>query len=72
MRFSTCSTEISLSQQDEHLLEPLGDDRNLEDRLPVGELDRRLRGDRIGELAVILDLIDRARPPRAMFLLNFT
>ena len=46
--------------QGEALLEALGDRAHLEDGLLVGELDRQMRGDRVGELAVVVDLIDRA------------
>ncbi len=42
--------------QAEHLLEPLGDRRDLEDRLLVGDLDGEMRGDRIGELRRLVDL----------------
>ena len=45
--------------QGEALLEALGDRMDLEDRLLVGELDREMRGDRVGELAVVVDLRDR-------------
>ena len=46
--------------QAEHLLQPLGDRRRLQDRLLVGNLDREMRGDRVGELGVVLDLLDDA------------
>ena len=46
--------------QAEHLLEPLGDDRRLQDVLLVGDLDRQMRSDGVGELGVILDLLDHA------------
>jgi hypothetical protein len=46
--------------QAEHLLEPLGDGRRLEDRLLVGDLDGEVRRDRIGELGIVLDLLDHA------------
>ena len=46
--------------QAEHLFQPLGDDRRLEHRLLVGNLDREMRGDRVGELGIVLDLLDRA------------
>ena len=38
--------------QAEHLFEPLGDRRGLQDRLSVGNLDGKMRGDRIRELGV--------------------
>ena len=46
--------------QAEHLLEPLGDRRGLQDRLLVGNLDGEMRGDGVGELGVVLDLLDHA------------
>ena len=45
--------------QRQTLLESLGDRMNFQNRLLVGELDRQMRGDRVGELAVIVDLSDR-------------
>ena len=42
--------------QAEHLLEALGDGRDLEDRLLVGDLDREMRGDGVGELRGLVDL----------------
>ena len=47
--------------QREALLQPLGDRGRLEHVLLVGDLDREMRSDRIGELGVVLDLGDRAR-----------
>ena len=41
-------------------LQPLGDRRGLEDLLLVGDLDREVRGDGVGELRVVLDLRDVA------------
>ena len=46
--------------QAEHLLQALGDDRRLQDPLLVGNLDRQMRGHRVGELGVVLDLLDHA------------
>src|SRR5215475_7536174 len=46
--------------QAEHFLEPLGDRRRLQDQLLVGNLDREVRGDGVGKLGVILDLLDHA------------
>ena len=46
--------------QAEHLLKPLGDRRGLQDRLPVGNLESQVRGDRVGELGIVLDLLDHA------------
>ena len=46
--------------QAEHLLQPLGDHRGLQDRLPVGNLEGQVRGDCVGELGIILDLLDAA------------
>ena len=46
--------------QAEHLLQPLGDGRRLQDRLLVGDLDREMRSHRIGELGVVVDLLDHA------------
>ena len=46
--------------QAEHLLQPLGDRRGLQDRLPVGNLEGQVRGDRVGELGIVLDLLDDA------------
>ena len=46
--------------QTEHLLQPLGDRRGLQDRLPVGNLEGQVRGDRVGELGRVLDLLDDA------------
>src|SRR5262249_29998595 len=46
--------------QAEHLLEPLGDRRGLQDRLPVGDLEGQVRGDNVGELGIVLDPPDDA------------
>ena len=46
--------------QGEHLLEPFGDRRRLQDLLLLGNLDREMRRDRVGELGVVLDLLDDA------------
>ncbi len=46
--------------QAEHLLEPLGDARRLEDRLLVGDLDGEVGSDSVGELGIVLDLLDHA------------
>ena len=46
--------------QAEHLLQPLGDGRRLQDHLLVGNLDREMRGHRVGELGIVLDLLDHA------------
>ena len=46
--------------QGEHLLEPLGNRGRLQDLLLLGNLDREMRGDRVGELGVVLDLLDDA------------
>ena len=46
--------------QAEHLLQALGDARRLQDQLLVGNLDREMRGDRVGELGVVVDLLDDA------------
>ncbi len=46
--------------QAEHLFQPLGDRRRLQDHLLVGNLDREMRGHRVGELGVVLDLLDDA------------
>ena len=46
--------------QAEHLLQPLGDGRRLQDHLLVGNLDREMRGDGVGELGIVLDLLDHA------------
>ena len=46
--------------QAEHLLEPLGHAGRLKHRLLVGDLHREMRGDGVGELGVILDLLDHA------------
>src|SRR4030095_12998657 len=46
--------------QAEHLLQSLVDCRGLKDRLPVGNLDGQVRGDRVGELGIVLDLLDDA------------
>ena len=46
--------------QAEHLLQPRGDRRGLQDRLPVGNLEGQVRGDRVGELGIVLDLLDDA------------
>ena len=55
MRFSTCSTEISLSIRPSTFSSrwrPSGSRA----RLLVGDLDREVRGDRVGELGVVVDL----------------
>ena len=46
--------------QAEHLLQPLGDRHGLQDRLPVGNLEGQVRGDRVGEPGIVLDLPDDA------------
>ncbi len=46
--------------QAEHLLQPLGDRRGLQDRLPVGNLEGQVRGDGVGELGIVLDLLNHA------------
>ena len=46
--------------QAEHLFKALGDGRRLQDFLLVGNLDGEMRSDRVGELGVILDLLDHA------------
>ncbi len=46
--------------QAEHLLQPLGDGRRLQDHLLVGNLDGEMRGHGVGELGVVLDLLDDA------------
>ncbi len=50
--------DLALHQR-EHALQPLGDGRDLEDRLLVGDLDREVRGDRVGELRGLVDLDHR-------------
>ena len=49
--------------QAEHLLQPLGDHGGLQDRLPVANLEGQVRGDHVGELAIVLDLLDDADYP---------
>src|ERR1700732_3992062 len=46
--------------QAEHLLQPLSDRRGLQDRLPAGNLEGQVRGDRVSELGIVLDLLDDA------------
>ncbi len=46
--------------QAQHLLQALGDGGGLEDRLLVGDLDRQVRRHGIGELGIVLDLLDHA------------
>ena len=46
--------------QAEHLLQPLGDDGRFQDDLLVGNLDREMRSHGVGELGVVLDLLDDA------------
>ena len=46
--------------QAEHLLQALGDARRLQDHLLVGNLDRQVRGHRVGELGIVVDLLDDA------------
>ena len=46
--------------QAEHLLQALGDGQRLQDVLLVGNLDGKMRSDGVGELGVILDLLDHA------------
>ena len=45
--------------QAEDALEPLGDRIELEQLLLLGDLERQMRGDRVGELGRLLDLVDR-------------
>src|SRR2546430_11489669 len=44
--------------QAEHLLQPLGDRRGFQDRLPVGNLEGPVRGPGVGDLGIVLDLLD--------------
>ena len=60
MRFSTCRTEISLSIRPSTFSRRCGDGRRLQDFLLVRNLDGEMRSDRVGELGVILDLLDHA------------
>jgi len=46
--------------QAEHLLQPLGDGRRLQDQLLVGNLDCEVRSDGVGELGIVLDLLNHA------------
>jgi hypothetical protein len=48
------------ADQVEHLLEPLGDGSGLQDRLPIGDLDGKMRSHGVGELGIALDLLDDA------------
>ena len=56
--------------QAEHLLQALGDGRRLQDVLLVGNLDGEMRSDGVGELGVILDLLDHADDFRRHFLVQ--
>ena len=47
--------------QGEYALETLGDRHDLQDLLLVGNLDRQVRGNRVGELGIIVDLADGAQ-----------
>jgi hypothetical protein len=40
--------------------------------LLVGDLDRQMRSDRVGQLGEILDLADRGKTSGETFLLSFT
>ena len=51
MRFSICSTSISPSIRDEDVLEARADVLDLEHLLLLGELERHVRGDGVGEPA---------------------
>ncbi len=44
--------------QAEHLFQPLGNRRRLQDHLLVGNLDRKMRSHGVGELGIVLDLLD--------------
>jgi hypothetical protein len=57
---SSFETGSHAVDQAEHLLQPLGDRRGLQDRLPVGYLEGQVRGDRVGEFGIVLDLLDDA------------
>ncbi len=46
--------------QAEHFFQPFGNNRRLQDRLLVGNLHRQMRSNRVGELGVILDLLNDA------------
>ena len=46
--------------QAEHLFQALGDARRLQNELLVGNLDGEMRSDRVGELGVIVDLLNHA------------
>ena len=47
--------DLALHQR-EDALQPLGDRSDLEDLLLLGDLDREMRGDGVGELGIVLDL----------------
>ena len=44
----------------EHLFQPLGDGGRLQDQLLVGNFYRQMRGHGVGELGIVLDLLDDA------------
>ena len=61
MRFSICSTSISPSISDEDVLEALAHVEDLQDLLLLGELERHVRGDGVGEAARLLDAGERGQ-----------
>ena len=60
MRFSTCRTEISLPSGASTCSRRSVTESILEDLLLVGDLDRQMGGDGVGELGVVLDLMNDA------------
>ncbi len=56
--------------QAQHMLEPPGDGGRLQDRLLVRDLDREMGGDGIGELGVVVDLVNDAHDLRRNLLVE--
>ena len=56
--------------QAEHLFQALGDARRLQDHLLVGNLHGEMRSHRVGELGIVLDLLDHADDFRRHFLVE--
>ena len=59
MRFSTCRTPISPSIRPKTRSSRSATESSLEQLLLLGDLQRQVRGDRVGELGRLVDLVDR-------------
>jgi hypothetical protein len=70
MRFSTCKDRDFALHQRQHFFQARSDVRELQHRLLVLNLDGEMRGHRVGELRVIVDLRDDAHDLGRHFLVE--